>query len=253
MRSSARRSATPTSRSRRRPLFGSRCGWRGDPGRARRPGGARGGRLLRSADRCSGVLLETDGEAARGRGLVERDAAAGAVRCAGPDRCSSAPRARHGLDRGRRSTRAPAPAASRRAARDQHPGRLRRGRRHRLPGRRRRGALRGLPPRAADPSGGRDTLVATAVMVWDSAGAWQQTVFDPPSSPRSAGGSTRGAPVGRPLYWRRLQPISDVAYRAGQPLDGAGERAGRLGALGHRAAERQRGGGGGGDGGSHVQ
>ncbi|MEP6688856.1 MAG: hypothetical protein ABJC36_10955 [Gemmatimonadales bacterium] len=59
-----------------------------------------------------------------------------------------------------------------------------------------------------------DTLVATAVMVWDSAGAWRQTIFRPTLlalrhgrlEPSSAGGR-------RPIYWRRLQPISDFAFR----------------------------------------
>ena len=61
-------------------------------------------------------------------------------------------------------------------------------------------------------TGGRDTLVATSVMVWDSAGAWRQTVFEPTLLAAFGGRLDAWGPVGRPLYWRRLQPISDVAY-----------------------------------------
>ena len=61
-------------------------------------------------------------------------------------------------------------------------------------------------------TGGRDTLVATAVMVWDSAGAWRQTVFRPTLLAAFGGRLDAWGPVGRPLYWRRLQPISDVAF-----------------------------------------
>jgi hypothetical protein len=61
-------------------------------------------------------------------------------------------------------------------------------------------------------TGGRDTLVATSVMVWDSAGAWQQTIFRPTVLAVYGGRLDAYGPVGRPLYWRRLQPISDVAY-----------------------------------------
>ncbi|HEU5040170.1 MAG TPA: hypothetical protein VFT84_05100, partial [Gemmatimonadales bacterium] len=61
-------------------------------------------------------------------------------------------------------------------------------------------------------SGGRDTLVVTSVMVWDSAGAWRQTVFRPTILAAFGGRLDGWGPVGRPLYWRRLQPISDVAF-----------------------------------------
>ena len=59
-----------------------------------------------------------------------------------------------------------------------------------------------------------DTLVATAVMVWDSAGAWQQTIFRPTLLALRRGRLEpwRGA-ARRPIYWRRLQPISDFAFR----------------------------------------
>ena len=60
--------------------------------------------------------------------------------------------------------------------------------------------------------GGRDTLVATAVMVWDSAGAWRQSVFRPTVLAAYGGRLDAYGPIGRPLYWRRLQPVSDVAY-----------------------------------------
>jgi hypothetical protein len=58
-----------------------------------------------------------------------------------------------------------------------------------------------------------DTLLAATVMVWDSAGAWQQMVFRP-----TLLSSTRGrlAPYGalrRSIFWRRLQPISDFGFQ----------------------------------------
>jgi hypothetical protein len=70
--------------------------------------------------------------------------------------------------------------------------------------------------RARRLTAGGDTVVATAVMVWDSAGAWQQSIFRPTLlalrhgrlEPWRAG----GAAVRRPIYWRRLQPISDFAF-----------------------------------------
>jgi hypothetical protein len=59
-----------------------------------------------------------------------------------------------------------------------------------------------------------DTLVATAVMVWDSAGAWQQTIFRPTLLALRRGRiEPWGAGARRPIYWRRLQPISDFAFR----------------------------------------
>ena len=62
-------------------------------------------------------------------------------------------------------------------------------------------------------TGGGDTLVAATVMVWDSAGAWQQTIFRPTLVSLRRG---RLAPYGalrRSLFWRRLQPISDFAFQ----------------------------------------
>jgi hypothetical protein len=61
-------------------------------------------------------------------------------------------------------------------------------------------------------AGGRDTLVTTAVMVWDSLGTWRQTIFRPTVLTALGGRLDAFGPVGRPYYWRRLQPVSDVAY-----------------------------------------
>ncbi len=61
-------------------------------------------------------------------------------------------------------------------------------------------------------AGGMDTLVTTAVMVWDSTGAWRQTIFRPTVLAALGGRLDEYGPVGRPYYWRRLQAISDVAY-----------------------------------------
>jgi hypothetical protein len=59
-----------------------------------------------------------------------------------------------------------------------------------------------------------DTLVATAVMVWDSAGAWQQTIFRPTLLALRRGRiEPRDPAAPRSIYWRRLQPISDFAFR----------------------------------------
>ena len=60
--------------------------------------------------------------------------------------------------------------------------------------------------------GGLDTLVATGVMLWDSAGTWRQEIFHPTLLSSTGGRLDAFGPVGRPVYWRRLQPISDVAY-----------------------------------------
>ncbi len=59
-----------------------------------------------------------------------------------------------------------------------------------------------------------DTLVATAVMAWDSAGAWQQTILRPTLLALRRGRiEPWSATARRPIYWRRLQPISDFAFR----------------------------------------
>jgi hypothetical protein len=61
-----------------------------------------------------------------------------------------------------------------------------------------------------------DTLVGTAVMVWDSAGAWQQRIFRPTLLRLRGGRLEPWGGRGRPIYWRRLQPIGDFAF----PRDG---------------------------------
>jgi hypothetical protein len=58
-----------------------------------------------------------------------------------------------------------------------------------------------------------DTLVGAAVMVWDSAGAWRQDIFRPTLLQLRGGRLHPRAGRGRPIYWRRLQPISDFAFR----------------------------------------
>jgi hypothetical protein len=57
-----------------------------------------------------------------------------------------------------------------------------------------------------------DTLVAAAVMVWDSAGAWRQDIFRPTLLRLHGGRLEPWGARGRPIYWRRLQPISDFAF-----------------------------------------
>ena len=62
-------------------------------------------------------------------------------------------------------------------------------------------------------TGESDTLVGATVMAWDSAGAWQQTIFRPTLLSFRRG---RLAPYGalrRSIYWRGLQPISDFGFR----------------------------------------
>ena len=62
-------------------------------------------------------------------------------------------------------------------------------------------------------SAGGDTLVGAAVMVWDSAGAWRQDIFRPTLLRLRGGRLHPPTGRGRPIYWRRLQPISDFAFR----------------------------------------
>jgi hypothetical protein len=57
-----------------------------------------------------------------------------------------------------------------------------------------------------------DTLIATGVMIWDSAGAWQQAIFRPTLLRLRGGRLEPWGARGRPIYWRRLQPISDFAF-----------------------------------------
>ena len=61
-------------------------------------------------------------------------------------------------------------------------------------------------------AGGRDTLVSTSVMVWDSAGAWRQMLFRPTVLAAVGGRLDAYGPVGDRYYWRRLQPIGDFAF-----------------------------------------
>ena len=67
--------------------------------------------------------------------------------------------------------------------------------------------------RARRITGGGDTLVGATVMAWDSAGAWQQTIFRPTLISFRQG---RLAPYGalrRRIFWRGLQPISDFGFQ----------------------------------------
>ncbi|MEO6057757.1 MAG: hypothetical protein ABIQ49_13050 [Gemmatimonadales bacterium] len=66
--------------------------------------------------------------------------------------------------------------------------------------------------RARRVSARGDTLVGTAVMVWDSAGAWRQDIFRPTLLRLRSGRLAPRESRERPIYWRRLQPISDFAY-----------------------------------------
>ncbi len=50
-------------------------------------------------------------------------------------------------------------------------------------------------------------------MVWDSAGAWRQDIFRPTLLRLRGGRLVPWSGRGRPIYWRRLQPISDFAFR----------------------------------------
>ena len=59
---------------------------------------------------------------------------------------------------------------------------------------------------------GGDTLVAAGVMVWDSTGAWEQTVFRPvflTLRRGRLGAYERGAGA----YWRRLSAVTDIGLR----------------------------------------
>jgi hypothetical protein len=58
-----------------------------------------------------------------------------------------------------------------------------------------------------------DTVVVAGVMVWDSAGTWQQTVFEPTLLDYSRGGVHPLPGNWNPVYWRRLQAVSGFEYR----------------------------------------
>jgi hypothetical protein len=59
---------------------------------------------------------------------------------------------------------------------------------------------------------GRDTLVTTGVLLWNRDGTWRQEVFRPTVLASVGGRLDAFGPIGRPVYWRRLQPIGDLAY-----------------------------------------
>jgi hypothetical protein len=191
-------------------LFGSRCGWRGARAelvvRAER---AAGDPPLRGP--VLGVLLEDEGEPTRDGGLVERapvpepsDSLIRTLLGRTERVMDSTVAARYpslrlrpvGGTRLEINTLADLDAADVIAFRAA-PGQVR----YAVSLRERRIA-----------TGGRDTLVATSVMVWDSAGAWQQAVFEPTLLAAFGGRLDAWGQAGRPLYWRRLQPISDVVF-----------------------------------------
>jgi hypothetical protein len=67
-----------------------------------------------------------------------------------------------------------------------------------------------LRERRITPKG--DTLLASIVMSWDSAGTWQQVIFRPTLVSLRRGRLVPFEASARSLYWRRLQPISDFAF-----------------------------------------
>jgi hypothetical protein len=60
---------------------------------------------------------------------------------------------------------------------------------------------------------GDDTLMAATVMAWDSAGAWQQTIFRPTLLSFRRGHLAPYGALRRSIFWRRLQPISDFGFQ----------------------------------------
>jgi hypothetical protein len=66
--------------------------------------------------------------------------------------------------------------------------------------------------RARRVTDGGDTLLAATVMVWDSAAAWQQVIFRPTVISLRRGRLSPYGALRRGLFWRRLQPISDLAF-----------------------------------------
>jgi hypothetical protein len=66
--------------------------------------------------------------------------------------------------------------------------------------------------RARRATSGGDTVLAATVMVWDSAGAWQQVIFRPTVVALRRGRLAPSGALRRGIFWRRLQPISDVAF-----------------------------------------
>jgi len=62
-------------------------------------------------------------------------------------------------------------------------------------------------------TGAGDTLVAAAVTAWDADAARGRDVFHPTLLSSAGGRLGAFGPDGRAIYWRRLQPVSDIAYR----------------------------------------
>jgi hypothetical protein len=50
-------------------------------------------------------------------------------------------------------------------------------------------------------------------MAWDSAGRWRQVIFRPTLLALHGGRLVPAPGSPRSIYWRRLQPISDVAFQ----------------------------------------
>jgi hypothetical protein len=61
-------------------------------------------------------------------------------------------------------------------------------------------------------TGAGDTLVATAVTAWDADAGRGQDIFYPTLLSSAGGRLGAFGPEGRAVYWRRLQPISDIAW-----------------------------------------
>jgi hypothetical protein len=58
-----------------------------------------------------------------------------------------------------------------------------------------------------------DTVVVAGVMIWDSAGSWQQTVFEPTVLDYRQGRLQPRSGTWAPIYWRRLQAVSGFEYQ----------------------------------------
>lgn len=58
-----------------------------------------------------------------------------------------------------------------------------------------------------------DTVVVAGVMVWDSAGTWQQTIMEPTLLDLTQGRLLPRSGSWAPIYWRRLQAVSGFEYQ----------------------------------------
>ena len=58
-----------------------------------------------------------------------------------------------------------------------------------------------------------DTVVVAGVMVWDSAGTWQQTIFEPTLLDYQQGRLMQRSGSWAPIYWRRLQAVGGFEYQ----------------------------------------